>query len=86
MIMHDVEREPVLALHGRLAGPEVAEFERIAADAPLPLRIDLENLIGVNASGLVALRAQRDRGAHLTKASPYVRLLLETAGVLPADL
>jgi hypothetical protein len=86
MMMHAGEREPVLALHGRLAGPEVAEFERIAATAPLPLRIDLQNLMGVDASGLRALGAQRDRGAHLTKASPYVRLLLETAGVWPADL
>jgi hypothetical protein len=86
MMMHAGEREPVLALHGRLAGPEVAEFERIAATAPLPLRIDLENLIGVDALGLGALRAQGDRGAHLTKASPYVRLLLETAGVATVDL
>jgi hypothetical protein len=86
MMMRAVEREPVLVLHGRLAGPEVAEFERIPATAPLPLRIDLEYLVGADASGLGALRAQRERGARLTTASVYVRLLLETAGVLPADM
>jgi hypothetical protein len=69
--------EAVLALHGWLSGPEVAEFERVVGTAALPLRIDLTNLAGADRCGIDALRAQRDRGACLANASPYIGILLE---------
>jgi hypothetical protein len=70
--------EGVLALHGWLAGPEVEEFERVAAGLPLPLRIDLAQLVGADPSGVTALHAQRGRGARLANASPYISLLLKS--------
>lgn len=77
MVVEADRREAVLALHGWLSGPEVAEFERVVETTPLPLRIDLAQLVGADASGLTALRTQRTRGARLANASPYIGLLLE---------
>jgi hypothetical protein len=77
IVMQTTKGEAVLALHGWLSGPEVAEFERVVGAAPLPLRIDLTNLAGVDGSGITALAAQRVRGARLANASPYVSILLK---------
>jgi len=68
--------EARIELHGRLSGPEVAEFARACAAQAPPLSIDLENLSGASADGILALKEQRARGAHLTGASPYIELLL----------
>jgi hypothetical protein len=70
------EGEVRIELHGRLSGPEVAEFQQTCADQPPPLRIELENLSGASADGILALKEQRARGARLTGASPYIDLLL----------
>jgi hypothetical protein len=76
-----VERAEVgateLAVHGWLSGPEVAEFERVAGTVPLPMRIDLSQLAGADQAGLLALCAQRARGACLANASPYISLLIK---------
>lgn len=77
MVLEPGKGDHVLALHGWLSGPEVSEFERVATDATLPLRIDLSNLAGADASGVTALNAQRERGVRLTNASPYIGLLLK---------
>jgi hypothetical protein len=71
-----VEGEVRIELHGRLSGPEVAEFQQACASQPRPLRIELENLSGASADGILALKEQRARGARLTGASPYIDLLL----------
>lgn len=89
IVLQAAKGEAVLALHGWLSGPEVAEFERVVGAAPLPLRIDLANLAGADSSGITALCAQRGRGARLASASPYISILLkgheETCeGSLPA--
>lgn len=77
-IVEEIERqEPVIALHGWLSAAEVVELERAAAAAGRPPRIELGQLAGVDAAGARALRAQRDRGALLTGASPYIALLIE---------
>jgi hypothetical protein len=78
MVMQATRGEAVLGLHGWLAGPEVAEFERVVGAAPLPLRIDLANLAGADPSGITALHTQRDRGARLANASPYIGILLQS--------
>jgi hypothetical protein len=65
-----------VVLHGWLTTAEVAEFERAVAEAARPVRIDLEHLVWADAEGLRALRRQRGRGVPLTKASPYMELLL----------
>jgi hypothetical protein len=71
-----LEGEVRIELHGRLSGPEVAEFQQACASQPKPLRIELENLSGASADGILALKEQRARGARLTGASPYIDLLL----------
>lgn len=70
-------RQPVIALHGWLSAAEVVEFERAAAAGGRPPRIELGQLAGLDAAGARALRAQRERGALLTGASPYIALLIE---------
>jgi len=80
MVVQPEKGAALLALHGWLSGPEVSEFERVATGAPLPLRIDLSNLAGADQKGLVALRAQRERGASLVNASPYISILMEGQG------
>jgi hypothetical protein len=79
MVLEAAEGETVLALHGWLVGPEVAEFERVVAAAPLPLRVDLANLVSADLPGIAALRAQRVRGVRLANTSPYIAILLDGA-------
>jgi len=83
MVLQLERRESVLVLHGWLSGLEVAEFARVAGDTRLPLRIDLSQLAGADASGIEALAAQRGRGARLTNVSPYIDLLLKDPGPAP---
>ena len=71
-----VEGEARIALHGRLSGPEIAEFQSACASEAPPIRIDLENLSGASPDGILALKEQRARGARLVGASPYIELLL----------
>jgi hypothetical protein len=75
-ITHAVASPSTIELHGRLSAAEVAEFERTAAEAGLPLRIEIGQLVGADAEGLTSLRRQRGRGARLSGASPYIELLL----------
>lgn len=77
-IVTHVEKDAAtaLVLDGWLSGPEVEEFETVAASRGLPLRIDLAHVTGADAAGVAALHAQRARGAALANASPYIELLL----------
>ena len=70
--------ESVVELHGWLSGPEIAEFQATCSGKPLPFRIDLENLAGASADGILALKEQQCRGARLVGASPYIDLLLRS--------
>ena len=70
-----------IELHGRLSALEVTEFRSVCAAQPAPVTIDLTNLSGASAEGILALRAERARGARLTGASPYIELLLEDSSV-----
>jgi len=73
------EGEAVVELHGWLSELEIDEFKGECAQHPPPLRIDLKNLSGASADGILALREQRARGARLTGASPYIELLLSSS-------
>lgn len=79
IVCRDASEDPVIELHGWLRGPEIVEFQDACAHRSLPLRIDLENLSGASADGILALKEQRARGAVLTGASPYIDLLLSGA-------
>ena len=71
-----VEGEAVVELHGWLSDLEIDEFRGECALHPPPLRIDLKNLAGASADGILALKELRASGAQLVGASPYVELLL----------
>ena len=70
------DKETVVELHGWLTGLEIAELEGICASRPQPIRLDLRNLSGASAIGILALKEQQARGAVLVGASPYIELLL----------
>jgi hypothetical protein len=69
-------KENVIMLHGWLRSNVIAELEKAAALDALPLRIDLEHLVGADPDGLRALLKLEEQGARLTGASPYIELLL----------
>jgi hypothetical protein len=71
--------QPTIALRGWLSAAEVSEFERLVTEAGLPVRIDLTDLVQADVEGRRSLLRQQARGAHLVGASPYLRLLLESA-------
>jgi hypothetical protein len=70
-----------IQLHGRISGGPIAELQAVCASAALPLHIDLENVSGASAEGILALKELRASGASLSGASPYIELLLAS---LPA--
>jgi hypothetical protein len=69
----------VLELHGWLREAEVGVFEEACASQGGPVRLDLENLLGIDAEGLQALHRQLARGVPITGASPYIELLMSRA-------
>jgi hypothetical protein len=64
-------------LAGRLEGEQSAELVRLCDEARTPERLDLTDLLSVDAVGLDTLRALQSRGAELVGASPYLALQLE---------
>ena len=69
--------ETVIALHGWLSAAEVAEVEELVARPDRRVRIDLEQLAGVDGEGLLALQRLRRNGTRFTGVSPYLEILLE---------
>ena len=66
----------VLELNGWLREAEVAVFEEACGSQGAPVRLDLENLLGIDAEGLQALHRQWSRGVPIAGASPYIDLLM----------
>ena len=64
-------------LSGWLSVAEVPDLEATVAKAGVPVHIDVGQMAGADAAGLLALQRLRGRGACLTGASPYIGLLLE---------
>jgi hypothetical protein len=79
------EDEAMVALHGWFSAAEVTVVETLAAAQSRPLTIELGGLVGVDTEGLRSLRRLRERGAHLTGASPYIELLLKSGRVVAGD-
>ena len=70
------EAVTVLRIDGELYVEGVAELDRVARAAARPLRLDLSNLIRIDAAGLEAVRSLADEGADLVGISPYIQLRL----------
>jgi hypothetical protein len=85
IVVRESGGEPVIELHGWLRGAVIGEFQDACAHRTPPLRIDLENLSGASADGILALKEQRARGAVLTGASPYIELLLSPGKSAPGS-
>ena len=68
-----------LRLSGRLESEPSAELMRVCTAEGTSLRLDLTDLISVDATGLGVLLALQSRGAALVGASPYLSLRLEKA-------
>jgi len=58
---------------GRLAGPHVDDLQRVCRDAAAPLRVDLRDLLSVDADGIAALRHLAENGAELLSVAEYLR-------------
>jgi ABC-type transporter Mla MlaB component len=77
--VHDHERRRVVQLAGRLQRDQSAELVRLCDESPKPVRLDLAELVSVDAAGLETLVMLRSRGAELVGASPYLALQLKSA-------
>ena len=75
------EEVTVLRIDGELYAEGVAELDRMALAAELPLRLDLSNLIRIDPAGLEAIRSLVEEGSELVGASLYIRARLETRSV-----
>jgi hypothetical protein len=71
----------VVELHGWLSHEVLAEFTSVCDSVGDPLRMDLSQLAGTDEAGLAAVQSRIASGAQLEGASPYIRLLLESAPV-----
>ena len=63
---------------GRLAGPAVGDLLRVCSDATGTLRIDLTDLLSVDADGIDALRRLVEDGGELCGVAQYLRHELGT--------
>jgi ABC-type transporter Mla MlaB component len=77
LVEHESQR--LVRLAGRLQHEHVAELLKLCEQASASLRLDLTDLLSVDAPGLEALVSMQQRGAVLEGASPYLVLQLECA-------
>ena len=75
-VVREGERR-VVRLAGRLSAAQVPELFR-ACQGDDSLKIELTDLISVDAAGIDALQRIRGRGAILTGASGYIQLKLDS--------
>ena len=68
----------VVRLAGRLGDVQVPDFVETCAKAPRPLRIDLSELVSVDAVGVDALLRVREMGAVFYGLSEYLHLKIES--------
>jgi hypothetical protein len=72
----------VVSVHGWIEGDDEArELLRVTRDAAAPVVLDLEELRTADASGLIVLTTLAAEGVRLTRASDFIKLLLESNGL-----
>lgn len=69
-----------MRVSGRLAAESSAELERVVAEIPGDVRLDVGELRSADAAGLALLRRLQSRGVRLERISPYIKLVLDAAG------
>jgi hypothetical protein len=73
----DRERLRIVRLVGCLRREHLPELTKLCDESPMPLRLDLVDLVSSDAAGLDALLLWQSRGAEVAGASRHVALLLE---------
>ena len=68
----------VVHLAGRLGDAQAPDFVETCANAARPLRIDLSELVSVDAVGIEALLRVRDMGAVFDGLPEYLHLKIES--------
>jgi ABC-type transporter Mla MlaB component len=69
----------IVRLVGRLQREHADELLRLCEEPSKLLRLDLTDLVSIDAGGLETLLALQRRGAALERASPYIALRLDGA-------
>lgn len=73
--------ETTVSVHGWIEGDDEArELLRVVRDLQVPVVLDLEELQTADTGGLKALKTLSAEGARLTRASDFIKLLLESNG------
>ena len=73
--------ETTVSVHGWIEGDDEArELLRVVRDLQAPVVLDLVELQTADAGGLKALKTLAAEGARLTRASDFIKLLLEING------
>ena len=67
-------------LAGRLAEAQVCELRRVCAEATGWLRLDLTDLVSLDAVGVDVLRRLRDDGAAIVGVAEYLKQKLGPSG------
>jgi len=71
--------ETMVSVHGWIEGDDEArELLRVVRDTQAPVVLDLGELQTADASGLNALNNLAMEGTRLTRASDFIKLLLES--------
>ncbi len=71
----------MVSVHGWIEGDDEArELLRVVRDEPAPVVLDLEELRTADANGLTVLATLAAEGVRLTRASDFIKLLLESNG------
>lgn len=73
----------VVKVDGRLDAEGVPELEKVTRDKTTALYLDLSGLRLADAEGIAALLRLQGAGAVIQGASPYLKLLLEEAPLIP---
>ena len=60
-------------LAGRLGEVQVCELRRVCGEAAGPLRLDLTDLVSLDAIGVDMLRRLRDEGAAMVGVAEYLK-------------
>ena len=75
-VVHQPEDATTVYLAGHLAAAQVHELRSICAAVTGPIRIDLTDLVSMDAVGIDALSRLRRSGAELVGVAHYLRQTL----------
>lgn len=81
MVRITTQEEPsrtVVMIDGRLTAPDLDEVRRVRDSLSGSVVLELDGLDGCSNEGVQLLRAWLQAGASLDRATPFLRMVLET--------